>query len=1131
MSMAFSDRLRTWISALRYFLPALAVFAASTELHHPSVVIALLAANALTMVAVCHASGFRPRAYFETLLQRGVAYALLLAGYAAFATALIAYPLQLLMQDASLGATLATSTVVVVALLAPWRLWPVFALVCTTRTRSGESSGIITRSVRASLRLAADNELFFSHGLAVALCLLALVFGAMSIAGIFPILSEAVQTWALACYALIVAPLAHGIIVNRTVTALLIDRRRQRADRMALPLAAPEEDGSQPQPQLAQPVVLAPQAAHAEDFNAMLLRCARAGQIDLALAALAHGADPNSTPQSGDRDQRSVLALATLSSDMRLLRGLIAKGASLNCAHAGLYPLIAATRDSHEGRPDAVTMLLTNGADPRCVDADGNTPLHYASLSAMPIVAALLCDSAAPVNVVNREGLTPLGMACAAGNWELVRFLLERGAKPEHERSQPALLCAASAPEDDPRGVALLLKRKVSLDARDPLGRTALMMAALQGHRVISAALLAAGAKADLADSRGTTALMEATRSGSEDVVKLIAAQDPARDAVDASGRTALIIACQSRHACEATVRQLLVAGVSRDIAAPDGRRAIDFAAQAGRWNIVALLDPDFPLPANIAEVSGARDDDVDLAVHLLDALRFGHWQVVDDCAEDFRDWSAAQRLSLFRELAEHAAPAPRFWLLAHGLQSDIQIPDADHTYAQLLERLPATAAAALEWHSAGALPPRGALAMLAAALPSAGAERPRLERLALEMIARGADVFAVSDSGRSPLALATAAGSIALVHELLARGIDPNLRDSKGTTPLYDALALPAEVATTMVRLLIGAGANPELVAANGETPLGLALARPEPELRNWLNWPLWKTSRRPFGPHDLPAAAALGDIDAVQKLLDFGLPIDARDAQGASALLRASGCGHAGLVARLLELGADSMQAAASGATALSAAVSARNEKVVSALLQHGVAADQRLPSGGTALMIAAALGFPEIAAQLLAHGAKPDAEDERGTRALHAAAQFAFRSTDTVRSARLIELLIERGADINASNASGQTPLLLLLGACADAGSAADQKHLLALLPLLLRARADVNLQDQRGVSALHACAMHGLLLPARSLLAARADPSRRDVLDRSAREIAHLLGYIDVAAELGTRESALVRGLAD
>jgi hypothetical protein len=184
--------------------------------------------------------------------------------------------------------------------------------------------------------------------------------------------------------------------------------------------------------------------------------------------------------------------------------------------------------------------------------------------------------------------------------------------------------------------------------------------------------------------------------------------------------------------------------------------------------------------------------------------------------------------------------------------------------------------------------------------------------------------------------------------------------------------------------------------------------------------------------------------------------------------------------------------------------------------------VTVDHRLPTGGTPLMIAAALGFPEIAARLLKHGAAVDCQDERGTRALHAAAQFAFRSTETDSARRLLSLLIEHGADVNATNAIGQTPLLLLLGGRADPGVAVDQKHVVALLPLFLLARADVNLQDQRGVGPLHACAMHGLLLPARALLAAHADPARRDVLDRSPRQVAHLLGYVDVAAELGARE---------
>src|SRR6185503_16696084 len=112
-----------------------------------------------------------------------------------------------------------------------------------------------------------------------------------------------------------------------------------------------------------------------------LLRCVRAGQTKLALSALEHGADPNGVPPADDRDQRSLLVLAALNPDMRLLRALIARGADLNRAHAGLAPLIAATRDSQEGRVEAVTTLLTNGARADCTDSDGNTPLHLASLS------------------------------------------------------------------------------------------------------------------------------------------------------------------------------------------------------------------------------------------------------------------------------------------------------------------------------------------------------------------------------------------------------------------------------------------------------------------------------------------------------------------------------------------------------------------------------------------------------------------------------------------------------------------------------------------------------------------------------------------------------------------------------
>jgi len=1117
MSKASLDRLSIW-TGLLCFVPAVIVFAAAGMLHHPSAIALLLAGDALTMTAICQVLGLaRESTFFANVLRRGSAYALLLTGYAALVALLISYPLWWLESDPTLPATLALTTAVVAALLLPWRLWPAFGIVFAWRRKRRKLDSILTLSTAFARQLTANNDLFFSHGLVVGLCLFALVTGAMVLAGIFAILPEQIRIASLACYALLLAPLAHLVIANRCMTAMLIERRRER-DPVPEVVAPTESPVPEPAPTIQLPATLA-----APDLDEMLLRSVRAGQTDLALAALARGANANAVPPASDRDQRSILALATLSPDMRLLRGLIARGADLNSAHADLPPLIAATRDSHQGRPDAVMTLLTNGADPRCVDAAGNTPLHYAVLSELPIVAALLRDATAPLDPVNRDGLTPLGMACAAANWNLVRFLLERGAKPECDRAQPALLCAAGISDDDPAGVELLLKRKVNVDARDTLGRTALMVAALQGHSAIAATLLDAGAQAGLADSRGTTALMEAARSGSEEVLRLIADHDSALDVVDASGRSALIIACQSRQACEGSVRHLLLAGASRELAASDGRRAVDFAAAAGRWNIVALLDPEYPLPANMADPAPVEVDPQS-PTHLLDALRFEHWNIVENFSAAIRDWTPDQRAQLFVELAEHESPAPRSWLLGHGLQADALTPEAAGIFTNLLERVPATTAALVEWHAAGASPAGGnGLVRLSDALSTAGAHRDSLERLALTMIEHGAEIFAGDRDGRSPLAHAVSSGSAGLVQALLNRGVDPNSSDRQGRSPLFDALALPGDPALTMTRSLLRAGADPELTSASGETPLGLALAHPEPELRKVLNWPQWKLPRRGVRAEDLSAAAAVGDTDAVEKLLGLGISINAVDNQGATALLRACGCGHATLVARLLELGADPEQKAPSGATPLSAAVTARRDAVVATLLKCGMPVDQRLPAGGTALMIAAALGFPEIVGLLLEHGAQTNAQDERGTNALHAVGQFAFRSAETARAQRIIELLLKHGADVNATNAAGQTPLLLLLGARAEPGTSADQKHLLVLLRQLLGAGADVDAQDQRGVGPLHACGMHGLLLPARVLLAARADTSRRDVLDRSAREVAHLLGYIDVAAEIGSREA--------
>ena len=132
------------------------------------------------------------------------------------------------------------------------------------------------------------------------------------------------------------------------------------------------------------------------------------------------------------------------------------------------------------------------------------------------------------------------------------------------------------------------------------------------------------------------------------------------------------------------------------------------------------------------------------------------------------------------------------------------------------------------------------------------------------------------------------------------------------------------------------------------------------------------------------------------------------------------------------------------------------------------------------------------------------------------------FGFTARERLRLVALLDTLLLAGAEADLS-AAGTTPLLLLLGARAEPGTAADEDVLIAGMELLLDHDANLDAKDLRGFGPLHLGALHGLLRVVQTLLRAGADPDQRDAINRTPREIAVMRGFIDIAAEFAPTQA--------
>jgi ankyrin repeat protein len=331
------------------------------------------------------------------------------------------------------------------------------------------------------------------------------------------------------------------------------------------------------------------------------------------------------------------------------------------------------------------------------------------------------------------------------------------------------------------------------------------------------------------------------------------------------------------------------------------------------------------------------------------------------------------------------------------------------------------------------------------------------------------------SDASRfTPLHVAAMKGDILTIQDLLDQGVPVDIRVEngffRGATPLMMA-ARDADAATMAFLLDRGADVNARddrrvsvlmWASSTGGSVEKIALALERGADVN---------PRAVEGDTALQWAAGLGrDPRMVELLVKAGAGVDVPDDRGRTPLMTAARVGNAGAVKILLDAGADRSRKSPQGLNALHWAAEGRtsNAETINTLLDAGMAVDTRTSDGSTPLLIAAMNDRPEQVAALLARGADVNATNGWGLTPLMAAGSS---------SPEVVGALLAAGADLDARDQAGRVALHYMVA-----------KHNALAVRMLCNRGAELDVLDGEGIAPMHLARKMGTLDP---LIRAGAD----------------------------------------